>query len=152
MLNMIRQAQRPDFAAICDLLEDYFKEGTYGQHIDYGFDRARAAKILYNVTHMGYIWLYEADNRIVGALAAVREPNIWFPQKISMSEMFSYVKPEYRHRVGAAKLFVAYERQAQELLNNNSIDGYFMTEMSTTSNLNLESRGFRLAERLYIKD
>jgi len=149
---MIRQAQRPDFAAICDLLEDYFREGAYGDHIDYGFDRARAAKILFNVTHMGYIWLYEADNKVVGVLAAIREPNIWFPQKISMREMFWYVKPEYRHRVGAAKLFVAYERQAQELLNNNSIDGYFMTEMSTTSNLNLESRGFRLAERLYIKD
>ncbi len=149
---MIRLATRFDFPSICRLLEDYFKEGTYGQHIDYGFDRDRAAKILFTVTHQGYIWLYEVDNQVVGVLAAVREPNIWFPQKISMREMFWYVKPEYRHRVGAAKLFVAYERQAQELLNNNSIDGYFMTEMSTTSNLNLESRGFRLAERLYIKD
>jgi hypothetical protein len=101
---------------------------------------------------MGYIWLYEDNNNIVGALAAIREPNVWFPEKISMREMFWYVKPEYRHTVGAARLFVAYDRMGQELLNSNNIDGYFMSEMSTTSNLNLESRGFRLAERLYIKD
>ena len=149
---MIRQAQRPDFAAICDLLEEYFNEGSYGLHIDYPFDRQRATKILFNVLHMGYIWIYEVEGEIAGVLAAVKEPNIWFPQKISMREMFWFVKPKYRHSVGAAKLFVAYNRKGEELLNNNTINGYFMTEMSTTSDLNLEQRGFRLAERLYIKD
>ena len=149
---MIRYAQRTDFSAICDLLEEYFSEGSYGIHINHPFDRQRATKILFNVIHMGYIWIYEVDGKIAGVLAAVKEPNIWFPHKISMREMFWFVKPEHRTSVGAAKLFVAYNRKGQELLNNNSISGYFMTEMSTTSDLNLESRGFRLAERLYIKD
>lgn len=149
---MIRLAQRPDFSAICDLLEDYFTESTYSQHITQTFDRQRATKILFNVSHMGYIWLYEVDDKIQGMLAAVKEPNIWFPEKISMREMFWYVRPEHRNSIGAAKLYVAYDRQGQKLLNSNSIHGYFMTEMATTQDLNLESRGFRLVERLYLKD
>lgn len=152
MKTNIRLADRTDFQSVCNLLEEYFTESTYGNYIDEPFDRQRATKLLFQIMHMGYIWLYEVENEVVGVLCAVREPNIWFPKKISFREMFWYVLPEHRHTVGAARLFVAYQRQAEELLNNNSIDAYFMTEMATTPSLNLETRGFRLAERLYVKD
>jgi hypothetical protein len=152
MKSNIRLADRTDYIAICDLLEEYFMEGTYGNYIDEPLDRQRAHKILFQLQHQGFIWLYSVDDAIVGMLAAVREPNVWFPKKIALREMFWYVLPEHRHTVGAARLFVAYQRQAEELLNSNSIDAYFMTEMATTAKLNLESRGFRLAERLYVKD
>jgi len=38
------------------------------------------------------------------------------------------------------------------LLDNNEIQGYFTTRMTSTVDYDLERRGFRLTEKLYIKD
>jgi hypothetical protein len=63
-----------------------------------------------------------------------------------------YVKPEYRGTPGAAKLFLAFQKTADEMLLNKQIQGYFVTRMETTSAVDLIKRGFRPVERLYIKD
>jgi hypothetical protein len=62
------------------------------------------------------------------------------------------VREEYRGTLGAGRLFIKFCEQAEKLLNNNEIQGYFTTRMTTTRDYDLESRGFRLTEKLYIKD
>lgn len=148
----VRLADRSDFAGIIQLMQGYFLESTYGSHVDLEVDEAHASKIMFAALHAGYIWIATDELQVVGVLAVVREPNIWFPSKMSLRELFWYVAKEYRTSMAPGRLFVAYRTLAQDQLNKGNIQAYFMTEMATTPGLNLESRGFRLAERLYIKD
>jgi len=148
----IRTATRTDFRSIIELLAGYFAESTYGLHVNEQVDADYATRILFQVQHQGQIWLAYSDAELVGVLAVVREPNIWFPRKIALKEMVWYVKKSARGTSAGGRLFLAYEHWAQEQLSNGLADAYFMTEMSTTSPIDLERRGFRLAERLYIKD
>lgn len=148
----IRTATRSDFAGIIELLDHYFAESAYGFHVSESVDPEHASKILFQVLHQGVVWLAEDDDRLVGLLAVVREPNIWFPAKISLRELMWYVHPDYRMTTAAGRLFLEYTRWAETELNSGRIEAYFMTAMATTTNIDLKKRGFRLAENLYVKD
>lgn len=148
----IRCATRSDFSRIIELLDHYFNESIYGLHINETVDPQHASKILFQVIHQGIIWLAEEEDKLIGMLAVVREPNVWFPDKISLRELMWYVHPDYRMTTAAGRLFREYTQCAEVELNNGRIEAYFMTAMSTTTNIDLKKRGFRLAENLYIKD
>ena len=149
---MIRLATRTDFADIIVLLQDYFLESSYGHHVMESVDQQYATRLLFQVSQQGRIWLSHDDDKLTGILAVSREANTWFPKKIAIKEFIWFVKKEYRSTSAGGRLFVAYEQWAQQELNMGRAHAYFMTEMSTTKPIDLERRGFRLAERLYIKD
>jgi hypothetical protein len=88
----------------------------------------------------------------VGLLVAAREQNMWIPEKRSLREVVWYVREEYRRTVGAGKLFVKFCEQAEQLLEQKEINVYFTTRMTTTEDYDLGRRGFRLTEKLYLKD
>lgn len=148
----IRTATRTDFNSIIELLTGYFAESTYGLHVNERVDAQYATRLLFQVKNQGEIWLAYSDSELVGVMAAVREPNVWFPKKIALKEMVWYVRKSARGTTAGGRLYLAYEHWAQAQLSNGTVEAYFMTEMSTTSPIDLERRGFRLAERLYIKD
>lgn len=148
----IRTASRFDFAGIELLLKDYFLESSYGNHIDLEIDSEHVNKILFTVMHAGKIWIAENLNEIVGILAVIREPNIWYPTKLTIKEFIWYVKPSARESMAAGRLFLTYTKWAEEQKQAGKVEAYFMSDMTTTRGINLEKRGFRLVERLYIKD
>jgi hypothetical protein len=49
-------------------------------------------------------------------------------------------------------LFKTYCQQGEKLLEENKIEGYFTTRMTTTDEIDLERRGFRLTEKTYLKE
>ena len=148
----IRTATRSDFSKIIELLDHYFAESAYGLHVNESPDPQHASRILFQVIHQGVIWLAEDDEKLAGILAVVREPNVWFPAKISLREMMWYVHPDYRMGTTSGRLLREYTTWAENELNSGRIEAYFMTTMATTTNIDLKKRGFRLAENLYIKD
>ena len=151
-MTQIRLATRTDFSDIIELLSGYFDESVYGSHVKELPDPQRCSQILFQLMHQGRIWLAYRDCELLGVLAVIREPNLWFPNKISLREVIWYVKPEARQGQAAGRLFLSYKLWAEQLLELGQIEAYFMTEMATTDSLNLQRRGFRLAENLYIKD
>lgn len=148
---MIRQADRGDMVSIANLIEEEIKESTYGLHVD-TVDSNHIRRLVMGVLHVGYIWVYEREGKIVGMLAALKEPNIWVPERVVLKEAAWFVKPEYRGSVGAGKLFIKFCQQGESLLANGEIAGYFTTRMASTGDYDLESRGFRLVEKLYLRD
>jgi hypothetical protein len=62
------------------------------------------------------------------------------------------VREAYRGTTGAGRLFVEFCKTGDRLLNSGEIQGYFTTRMTTTTDYDLERRGFRLTEKLYLKD
>ena len=109
-------------------------------------------KLVFSIIHHGYIWLYFNGEICVGLLVAVKEQNVWMPDKTSLRELVWYVREEYRGSLGAGRLFIKFCEQGEMLLDNNEIQGYFTTRMTSTVDYDLERRGFRLTEKLYIKD
>jgi hypothetical protein len=148
---MIRLATRSDLNLVTDLLTEFLLETSYDKHTD-EIDSAHIKKLVFSVLQHGYIWLYFNGEVAVGLLVAVKEQNVWIPNKVSLRELVWFVRQEYRGTVGAGRLFIEFCQQAERLLNNGSIQGYFTTRMTTTQDYDLESRGFRLTEKLYLKD
>jgi hypothetical protein len=148
---MIRLATRSDLNTVTDLILEFLTETSYNQHTDQ-VDPQHIKKLVFSVLQHGYIWLYFNGPVAVGLLAAAKEQNIWMPEKTSLRELVWFVRTEYRGTIGAGRLFIEFCQQAEKLLNNGSIQGYFTTRMTTTEDYDLESRGFRLTEKLYLKD
>lgn len=149
---MIRLADRGDLNAVTALVCEFLEETSYTEHSAGSVDPDHIRQLVFAVLHQGYIWLYEDNNHLVGLLAAVRENNMWVPSKRSLRELVWYVRPTHRGKSSAGKLFVKYCQQAEALLESGEIAGYFTTRMGTTADYDLETRGFRLTEKLYLKD
>lgn len=148
---MIRTATRADLTAIAELLEEFLLETAYAEHCE-EIDTQHLRKLVFAVLHQGYIWVLCHNEIIVGCLIAVREQNIWMPNKVSLREVVWYVKEQYRKTIGAGRLFVKFCDKGDELMVAGHIQGYFTTRMTSTQDYDLESRGFRLTEKLYLKD
>jgi hypothetical protein len=148
---MIRLATRADLNLVTDLVLEFLTDTAYNKHTD-NIDYNHIKQLTYAILHQGYIWLYFNGEVAVGILVAVKEQNIWMPKKVSLREMVWYVKEEYRRTLGAGRLFIEFCRQGQELIDQGQIQGYFTTRMTSTTDYDLESRGFRLTEKLYLKD
>ena len=148
---MIRLATRSDLNTVTLLLMEFLASTSYNSHTD-SVDREHIKRLAYTILYSGYTWLYYADDAPVGLLIAVKEPNIWIPKKSSLRELVWYVREAYRGTTGAGRLFVEFCKTGEDLLNTGEIQGYFTTRMTTTTDYDLERRGFRLTEKLYLKD
>ena len=148
---MIRLATRTDLNIVTDLIVEFLQSTSYNNHTN-NIDQAHIKKLVFSVLHQGYIWLYFNGEVAVGLLIAVKEQNTWMPNKTSLREMVWYVREEYRGTLGAGRLFIKFCEQGDELLAKDQIQGYFTTRMTSTTDYDLERRGFRLTEKLYLKD
>ena len=148
---MIRLATRADLNNVTDLLLEFLTETSYSNHCAEP-DAEYLKRLVFSVLHQGYIWiLFDAD-KPQGILVSIKEASIWMPNKISLRELVWYVRPEYRGTVSAGRMFVKFCEQGDKLLESGDISGYFTTRMSTTADYDLERRGFRQTEKLYIKE
>ncbi len=148
---MITLADRSDLDTIVALVTEFLSDTAYNKYaVDVDHDRVK--KLCWGCLQLGKVWISWDQAKATGLLMAIRESNVWIPEKISLKEMVWYVKPEYRNSTAAGRLFSAFCTEAEKQLNNGSIEAYFIGVMSSTNSIDFERRGFRLAERLYIKD
>ena len=148
---MIRLATRADLNTVADLLLEFLQESSYANHVD-EIDKDHIKKLAYAVIKFGYIWMLFNGPVATGLLIAVKEQNMWMPSKVSLRELVWYVKEEYRGTLGAGRLFIKFCEMGDQLMEDGEIDGYFTTRMRSTTDYDLEKRGFRLTESLYLKD
>jgi hypothetical protein len=150
---MIKQiATFPELEQALDLVQRFLTETSYGQAIEAATDREYLGRFCFNILKNGYIWLAVQDGKPVGILMAIVQPNMWSPKHREMRELLWYVAPEARTSSLGGRLFVRYQKTAEQLKSQGLINGYFTTRMATTRDINLEGRGFRLTEQTYIKE
>lgn len=148
---MIRQATRSDVTTIAELLIEFLDNTSYDKHIA-ELNPIYIKHLAYAAVKTGYVWVYEKDGIIVGLLIAIKEQNAWIPTLYTLRELVWYVKEEYRNSPSAGRLFVQFCKTGEQLLEDGKIVAYVTTRMATTSEYDLTKRGFRLTEKLYIKD
>lgn len=149
---MIKQIQsQEDIRQAIELLKEFIKETVYKDHAE-NISEMHLGKMVHMVMHNHYAWLASLDDEAVGLLLAVKEANMWAPTQKQMREIVWYVKPEHRQGATAGRLFLEYCRQAEELMEQEEIQGYWTTRMTSTDSVNLERRGFKLREQTYLKE
>lgn len=134
------------------LLSEFLLDTPYSQAEAAARDREHLGRLAYTIHNRGFIWLAYIDKEPVGILMASIEPTMWLPQIKHMREVVWYVKSSHRQSSIGGRLFAEYCRKGEELIDNGTIEGYFTTRMTTTDNINLEKRGFRLVEQTYLKE
>lgn len=148
---MIKLADRADLDIIVQLVTEFLTDTAYSKYAA-DVDPERVKKLCWGCLQLGYVWISWDKEQPTGLLMAIRESNVWIPEKISLKELVWYVKPQYRNTTAAGRLFSAFCTLAEKQLNTGSIEAYFIGVMSSTNTIDFERRGFRLAERLYMKD
>lgn len=149
---MIRSAGYKDTKIIVELLKEFMQETAYAQAKEAASNTEHLSKVTWAALQFGDIWLAEVDDRAVGLLVAVREQNMWAPKQKQMREICWYVLPEHRKSTIGGRLFKSYCEKADALLTAGEINGYFTTKMTTTDNIDLGKRGFRLTEQTFLKE
>jgi hypothetical protein len=134
------------------LLQDFLKETAYSQSVEAANDIEHLGKLVFTVMNNGYIWISYVDELPVGILIAIKEKNLWAPKHSELRELVWFVKQEHRKSSIGGRLFKTFCDMGNTLLEQDKIDGYFTTRMTTTEDINLERRGFRLTEKTYLKE
>lgn len=150
---MVRAGTHKDAIGITELVIKFLtKDNAYTSMTD-NPDKDHIYSVIKKLLHIGYVWVYETDKRIVGVLIAIKEPNIWYPDKVFLKEMIYYVEPEYRNTIAGGKLFMSYIKEGARLTKEQDLAGYTATSMETTGrDYNLQKRGFAPKETLYMKE
>ena len=141
-----------DARHIINLLGQFLNETSYDQALEASKDVEHLGKLAFTFINNGYVWLAFHEEKPVGILIAIKEPNLWAPKNIQLRELVWYVVPSHRKTSIGGRLFAKYCETADLLLEKDLINGYFTSIMSTTDTLDLERRGFRCTERTYIKE
>lgn len=153
---MIRPADRADLIPVTDLVLEFLRSTPYGDHFvninDKDIEHIKRMIYLVLKAETGQAWVAEIDNEPVGLLMSVLDIDPWIPRKKYMQEVVFYVKPEYRNGLMPGKLFKAYADLAEQLVSEQKIEGYFVSQLANVPQYDLESRGFKLVEHRYMKD
>lgn len=149
---MIRLASRFDYEQIIDLFKDFAREGAYGSEASQvEFDHEYISKVLLHVQHMGLILVAEHEENVVGFLMAVKSPDTWHPKYVRLQELAWYMHPDYRKSTLGGRLFKEYCQIADDMIADGTIKEYSIVRMTTSPEMNLEQRGWKLKEYMYTK-
>jgi N-acetylglutamate synthase-like GNAT family acetyltransferase len=148
---MIRQANKFDMDAIIELLRKYQKNSPLDA-LRYANDEEYIRKLLTELlSGMGFIFLAEKDNVIIGMLIAAIFPNIWNPKAKQCSEVAYWVDPEFRGGLAAYRLITAYVKECEEMTRQGKINFFTITKMVNSPDLKYNKFGFSKLEETWVK-
>jgi N-acetylglutamate synthase-like GNAT family acetyltransferase len=148
---MIRQASKFDMDAIIELLRKYQKNSPLDA-LRYADDEEYIRKLLTELlSGMGFVFLAEKDNVIIGMLIAAIFPNIWNPKAKQCSEVAYWVDPEFRGGLAAYRLITAYVKECEEMTRQGKINFFTITKMVNSPDLKYNKFGFNKLEETWVK-
>ena len=147
---MIRQATYHDIPTIAKLGAIFHKEAGWDE-VPYSEVDCALALNEFIISPLFLCYVAEADNVIVGMMAALLSPAFFNHSHIIGEELFWWVSDEAPHMTGL-RLLTTVENTAREL-------GCHTMHMKAVARLNGErmeklytKRGYRASERLFIKE
>lgn len=148
---MIRLATRSDIPKLLDLMRGYAGESPVDVYKNIDFQNADyVANLFYSIIiGRGFIVV---DDELNGMLAAIITNNIWSPDILELRELAWWVKPEFRHGSLGGKLWIEFNKLANEMLKTNRVHIVTCSLMANSPKLDYEKRGFNILESTYFKE
>lgn len=96
----------------------------------------------------GVIIVAEEDNKIIGSIMAIINPNI-FSALNELVTIVTWVHKDKRNSSAFYRMFKLYEKHFTKLKEENKIDRVLMAKLTDRTNVKYENLGFKLIERTY---
>jgi N-acetylglutamate synthase-like GNAT family acetyltransferase len=142
---MIRKANKFDIPRIFEMLRNYRDAGSINGVSDIDDEKTPMVVMTHILVGGGIALVAEKENEIIGMLLAIKSPNLWDEKKYMMYEIAYWVEPEHRNGTAGYRLLKEYVKLCDELVDNNQIERYTMTQMSGQK-LNYSRFGLKPAE------
>ena len=148
---MIRLATRYDIPRLLEIVEAYAYEnpikklGEPNNHIP-----CYVEELLFGIIQgRGFIYI---DKYLRGAIIAYKTSNIWSPKVNELNELLWWVEPEYRNGTVGGRLWKAFDKRANEMLEAGQVD-FVCTSISANGPLiDYTRRGYKPLGATFVRE
>ena len=147
---MIRHATIQDFDRIMEMMIDFANQSPYYAHHNPIYNDEYVRRLLCEFIKAGVILVGEIDGKIQGMLIAGITPDVWLPNVRTMKEVAWWVDPEHRYSTLGYRLLKEYVKCGETMVERGVIDGFTLTNMEISPELDLEKRGWTKIESNFL--
>ena len=148
---MIREATRYDINNLVSMTKCYASEfpSKLARDIN-NFDEINIENLYFSIiSGRGFILI---DSDVRGFLVAIIVNNTWFPKILEMHELAWWVKPEFRNSSIGGKLWIEFNKKADEFLKSGRIKAVITSLAANSPKIDYEKRGYKMLEVSYLKE
>jgi len=147
----IRNANKFDIPKLVELINNFYNEAKI--HLqDYGtLDLEYVNKLCLHIILGGGIAIVAEKNEgLVGIILALKNQNIFNPDKSVLNELMIYVEPNHRKTSACYKMLLKYNEIAQDMVDNKKITSYTITKTAHLDQLKFERFGYKKTEEVWV--
>jgi len=148
---MIRLATRYDIPRLLEIVEAYAYEnpisilGEKENHLP-----RYVEELLFSIIKgRGFIYI---DNHMRGAIIAIRQSNVWSPNVKELHELLWWVEPEYRCGTLGGRLWKAFDKAGQEMLERGDVNLVVTSVSSKGPWVDYTKRGYKAVTASFVKE
>ena len=147
----IREATKFDLPKVIDLVSDFYNAveldlKNYGE-----LDLEYVNKLYHHIVIGGGVAIVaEHGEKLVGIILAVKNPNIFYPDKIVLNEMLIYVDPVHRKSSACYKMLLKYKELGDKMIKNEEITTFTVTKTEHLDEIKFENLGYRKTEEVWV--
>jgi hypothetical protein len=147
----IREATKFDLPKVLDLVSDFYNAveldlKNYGE-----LDLEYVNKLYHHIVIGGGVAIVaEHGEKLVGIILAVKNPNIFYPDKIVLNEMLIYVDPVHRKSSACYKMLLKYKELGDKMIKNEEITTFTVTKTEHLDEIKFENLGYRKTEEVWV--
>ena len=148
---IIREADKFDLPKVIDLVSDFYNAveldlKNYGE-----LDLEYVDKLYHHIVLGGGVAIVaEHGEKLVGIILAVKNPNIFYPDKIVLNEMLIYVDPVHRKSSACYKMLIRYKEIGDKMIKDDKITTYTVTKTEDLDEIKFENLGYRKTEEVWV--
>ena len=142
---IVRRVEIDDYKEMMELLKEFGEE--YGGPAV--VEELSLERVFMRALHTGVGFVALNDGKIIGGIGGVYMPNPYNELLSMLTELYWYVKPEFRGTNAGGRLFLEYEKAGFRTAH-----GMVMTLLDSSDDSldnGLKKRGYKQKERTYIK-
>ena len=147
----IREANKFDLLKVIDLVSDFY-DGVELDLKSYGkLDLEYVNKLFHHIVLGGGVAIVaEHGDKLVGIILAIKNPNIFYPDKVVLNEMLIYVDPTHRKSSACYKMLLKYKEIGEQLIKDDKITTYTVTKTEQLDQIKFENFGYRKTEEVWV--
>jgi N-acetylglutamate synthase-like GNAT family acetyltransferase len=146
----IRRLERSDYNQVSELMTEFAKQSNLKSLIKEDYDYEHVYQVLLRCEKAGISFVGQNNDTIYGCILSIAMPDLWVPKTLFLREIAWYVRPEYRHTTLGARLFAAYKKAAESVLESGRIMGFTISKLHNSPDFDYERRGFKFIEATYL--
>jgi len=146
----IRLSNKFDVNQILNLVSGFVNSAKLNKQIKDNIDYNYINQLYHHlILGAGLVIVAEENNKLIGIIAGIKSPNIWYTKDITLREIIFYITPNYRKGRTAYKLITEYNKIAKQMLDEGKINSYTMTNTEELHKIDYSRFGYNKIEETW---